>query len=562
MALLRTGILLVASAWLGATAMACDGELPVESPLSISVAAVGKWSDTLVVRDTDTLTVRISDLAQRSLEIRGVKWESSDDGIVSVQPLRPATGTSMADSLGASLSAVVTARARGRARITVSAEQEGVGRASPLEFGITVLEQWIAVSAGGAFTCALTVDLDAFCWGAAMNNQWAGLGVGNAASSGSTVPVPVFGGTKFTAISAGDTHACGVSTAGLVYCWGHNGAGALGDGTFANSRIPIVVSAAPRATSISAGKEISCITSNPATATFRQQNTFCWGFGEIRGRNPGSPVPCAVVGRNVSGVCYPRPTDAVQNASIGADPDLSAMPLRDVSAGAVHACGIHESDARIYCWGLNDFGQRGLGQVGSTVPWAMPTLGPQLGSLRAIGVSASSRATCAIGVDSLAYCWGDNSLGQAGIGTAVTPLATVTRVSTDVKFRSISTASGREIDRRIPLASAHTCAVAGTGRIYCWGSNVSGELGRTSGDFRRPDTTVTPAGGTVRFKAVSTGGGTIFVDIAGPHASAHTCALTDRGAIYCWGAQEAGKLGNGTSSVVATQVTPTRISEP
>jgi alpha-tubulin suppressor-like RCC1 family protein len=563
MAILRTITHWVGGSCLGLAVVACDRELPVESLRSISVSIAGQWQDTLVVRDTTTFAISITDDEQRSLKLRNVRWESSDERILTVQPLSPSVGTSAADSLGTRLSAVVTARARGRAQITVSAEHDGVGRAEPFTFGITVLEQWVAVSAGGTFTCGLTVDLDAFCWGGAMSNRWSGLGIGNAGSSGSAVPVPVFGGIKFTSISAGDVHACGVSTAGLVYCWGHNGGGALGDGSFANSLIPIVVTAAQRATSVSAGTEITCLTSNPASAAYLQQNTFCWGLGEIRGRNPGTPVTCVVPARFGAGNCYPRPTEAAQSGDIGSDPDRSAMPLRDVSAGAFHACAIHESNNNVFCWGQNNFGQRAL-PIGVAPVWAMPALGPLMTRFRAIAVSATTRHTCAIGVDSLAYCWGDNSHGQAGTGTVSAPIAITTRVASDVKFQSISTSSGRVGDGPTSLIGAHTCAVAVTARLYCWGSNLSGAVGRISGDLRRPDTIVTPVGGPVRWKKVTTGGGVVIGEIAGPHATAHTCGLTDRGAIYCWGATEAGKLGIGgnINNPAAPPAAPTRVVEP
>ena len=178
---------------------------------------------------------------------------------------------------------------------------------------------------------------------------------------------------------------------------------------------------------------------------------------------------------------------------------------------------------------------------------------------RGLAVSAASRHTCAVGIDSLASCWGDNSRGQAGVGRAsTTPIDVVTRVASDVKFQSIGASSGWGLS----LVTGHSCAVSVAGRMYCWGNNTLGELGRATGDFTRPDTIVTPVGGSVRWKAVAAGGGMLLDEFLGPRPSAHTCGLTDRGAIYCWGGQEAGKLGNGSNNRGGTQVTPIRIAEP
>ena len=96
-----------------------------------------------------------------------------------------------------------------------------------------------SLSAGGYHTCALTAAGAAYCWG---QNDSYQLGVGaNSTSSYRTVPTAVAGGLSLSAISAGGFHTCGLTTAGAAYCWGHNTAGELGDGTTIARAVPVAV---------------------------------------------------------------------------------------------------------------------------------------------------------------------------------------------------------------------------------------------------------------------------------------------------------------------------------
>ena len=94
-----------------------------------------------------------------------------------------------------------------------------------------------SIDCGDQFTCGLTADGTAYCWG--LN----GFGVlGNGSLVQSSVPVPVAGGHRFQSISTGDWHACAVTTDGLAYCWGRNDYAQLGDGTVSDFRsVPTLV---------------------------------------------------------------------------------------------------------------------------------------------------------------------------------------------------------------------------------------------------------------------------------------------------------------------------------
>ncbi len=92
----------------------------------------------------------------------------------------------------------------------------------------------------------------------------------------------------------------------------------------------------------------------------------------------------------------------------------------------------------------------------------------------------------------------------------------------------------------------HTCAVTTAGRAYCWGANGNGQLGNNSTTLA-----LTPA-------AVTTGGGLTTTNVASIDTGySHTCAVTTAHAVYCWGKNTNGQLGNnGTAQAkVPTAVT-------
>jgi alpha-tubulin suppressor-like RCC1 family protein len=128
--------------------------------------------------------------------------------------------------------------------------------------------------------------------------------------------------------------------------------------------------------------------------------------------------------------------------------------------------------------------------------------------------------TCAVTTGGLAYCWGANTFGQLGDGTATQQEAPVA-VSGGLTFSTVS-ATG----------ASHTCGVTSGGAGYCWGWNGSGELG--DGSTAASAVPVPVTGGLV-FAAVSAGGG-------------HTCGLTTSGSAYCWGLNDLGQLGDGTTT--------------
>ena len=196
----------------------------------------------------------------------------------------------------------------------------------------------------------------------------------------------------------------------------------------------------------------------------------------------------------------------------------SANPLTNItaiSAGEFHTCAV--VDGAAMCWGLNTHGQVGDSTTADrNVPAPVSGLGSGI-----IAISAGGQHSCALTAAGGVKCWGENSTGQLGDSTT-------TQRNTPVDVVGLSTGV-----TAVAAGWSHTCAALTAGGVMCWGANGFGQLG---------DGTTTPS--TV---PVSVAG--LPVAVAGIATSVfHTCVRTSAGAALCWGNNESGQLGNGSST--------------
>ena len=156
------------------------------------------------------------------------------------------------------------------------------------------------------------------------------------------------------------------------------------------------------------------------------------------------------------------------------------------------------------------------------------------GSCVAAGVSVSSgyAHTCAVIATGAVECVGGNTYGQLGNGTTAASLVPVVVSGLSVGARTI--AAGYN----------HSCAINASGSVSCWGLNTSGQIG--NGTVTNSATPVPVSG--LPTTAIGIGAG-----------NAHSCALTTAGAVYCWGANTYGQLGNGTTTNSPTAVAVTAL---
>ena len=194
-----------------------------------------------------------------------------------------------------------------------------------------------------------------------------------------------------------------------------------------------------------------------------------------------------------------------------------------ITAGAYHTCALL-SDRTVQCWGRNDDGQLGDGT------WSSSSTPVRVGGLTGVAaVSGGGYHTCALLGDGTVRCWGRNTEGQLGDGTTAGSLTPVQVVGIT---GAVAVSGGYE----------HTCALLGDGTVRCWGRNAEGQLG---------DGTRTGSSTPVRVVGIT---GAVAVTGGWWH---HTCALLRDGTVQCWGQNDFGQLGNGTTTGSSTPVTMT-----
>lgn len=402
-----------------------------------------------------------------------------------------------------------------------------------------------AITAGGAHTCALTETGAAQCWG---SNSWGQLGDSSLIDSPNPVAVSSLG-SGLRAISAGYGDTCAITAAGSLKCWGLNDSGELGDGSTVNRPTPVDVSGLDSGVAaISAGYNQTCAVTEAGAA-------LCWGDNhhlQIGNGYPGyraTPVNVFGLGSNIQGIssgyfhgCALTATGAAKcwgsnQSGVLGDGSETDRPIpvdvsnlsggvRQVVAGGLHSCAITLAGA-IRCWGRNSNGELGDGSTTHRTTPSVEVAG--LGS-NVQAIALGKVHTCALAESGAVLCWGDNSYGQLGDGSRIEHHLPVNVTDLAGGVRAISGGDG------------HTCALTVAGAVRCWGRNGLGQLGDGTREDRLVPVAVVGLDSGVR--AISAGG-------------VHTCALTETGAVKCWGYNSFGQLGDGST---ATRLTPITVS--
>ncbi len=199
-----------------------------------------------------------------------------------------------------------------------------------------------------------------------------------------------------------------------------------------------------------------------------------------------------------------------------------------VAAGGYHSLAIG-SDGNLYAWGQNGYGQLGDGTTterNTAVQVSLP------GGVHATAIAAGLLYSLALGSNGKVYAWGDNSFAELGDGSSAnssTPVAVSLPGTLTIK----SIAAGQY----------HALALATSGALYAWGYNNDGQLG--DGTKTTPATPV----------AVAMPSGAVSAGIAA--GGYHSLAYTTTGAVYSWGYNAYGQLGDGGTALKKNPVSVT-----
>jgi alpha-tubulin suppressor-like RCC1 family protein len=213
---------------------------------------------------------------------------------------------------------------------------------------------------------------------------------------------------------------------------------------------------------------------------------------------------------------------------------VPGVSLTSVHAGRYHTCGLQPGGS-VVCWGYNFFGQLGNRSVeGSLTP-------VEIASTRSfVAATAGNYHTCALTGEGELLCWGDNAGGQVGAIGQLEECAAVIRAC----LSSPSVVAGGFRYTAVSAGASHTCAVRVGGELYCWGSNLLGQLGDGTTESRvEPQKVLTD----LRFTNVSAGAG-------------HSCGVAEDGTAWCWGLNNFGQLGNGMSDIYSPTTVPVRVA--
>ena len=299
-----------------------------------------------------------------------------------------------------------------------------------------------------------------------------------------------------TAMAAGSGQTCAVLQTGALRCWGRNNYGQVGNNFHTDSLYPsAVVGLDSGISGVAAGGVHTC-------ALTVSGGVKCWGdnsSGEL-GNNTNT-----IGGGNVIGFAREIPT---------------------LITGNNHSCAMTDAGT-VSCWGYNDFGK--LGNAGlvdaGTYPAAQPVAG-LTSATKSLGLGNSH--SCALVTGSTpantVACWGSNQYGELGNGVTIPAAPSAIPVIVQGSQYAVAMSTG----------GTHSCLLYDyPGSIYCWGRNNRGQLG----DGTTTSSSI-PRSALSQARAIAAGG-------------EHTCALGNSSiysfAVFCWGANQSGQLGNNST---------------
>ena len=289
-----------------------------------------------------------------------------------------------------------------------------------------------SIASGGEFGCATKSDGTVACWGT----------IGSANNGNNNSFKKVYGTTAVqlpvianaVAVGIGHKHACALTSAGTVYCWGVNAKGQLGNGAPTNhasdSATPVQVSGITTATQLA-------VTTPGGCALLADGSAQCWGG--VGGRLSYGTTPQAV---DVGGT-------AVKLSGGGGSGPRSGF-----------ICATH-ADATVTCWGDSSHSKLGDNACVNRRCNTAAAPGVAVASVAtATDLSAGGFGGCVVLADKTVQCWGRNSRAEVGTGA-------------DGEHGLATTVPGVAGATAVSMGAQGTCALIAGGSVNCWGFGSS-----------------------------------------------------------------------------------------
>lgn len=449
--------------------------------------------------------------------------------------------------------------------------QLGVGNETPSETPTPVsgISSVTDFAMAGSTVCAIHngTSGDVSCWG---HGSWGKLGNGGTDNSNVPVSTGISGATK---IAAGLTHFCALLSDTTVTCWGENASGQIGNGTTSDALSPVSVPGLSDVAEISLGrvddsrKGYSCVIKSNGSV-------WCWGTnaygtlgtGEASG-NIFEPVESTIHTKKVIKLanmdrtacalyedqtmnCWGAYVDGLRGSGakkpVSSDPLDVAFPsgvkIVKLEANNNTTCALTDKDA-IYCWGFTKhlIEEEVVPTIDShSIFRETPTLigGFSVKPIKELSLSGSF--LCVLFDDNSSECLGHDRYGNLGnetVGADNLSPASLSIVPSGILALSQGSMKGTY------RGWEPNCAVLLDESIWCWGYNALGNLG--------DGTTATP-NPPLAVQVTGLSGGAVDVAVAETFA----CGLLKDGAVYCWGENVEGNLGNGSTATNSPTPTP------
>jgi alpha-tubulin suppressor-like RCC1 family protein len=441
------------------------------------------------------------------------------------------------------------------------------------------------------FAVGLTTTGNAYAWGSGLNGR-----LGDNSVTSKSTPVAVCGGHNFCKLACGYFHTVAINSVGQAYAWGVNSSGNLGNDQAIDRSTPVAVCGGHNFCEVAAGASLSLAINSSGQA-------YAWGTGGAGSLGNNSTIssvrtPVAVCGGHTfckisagglacfgltnTGVLYSwgQNNQGMLGIADGVFHRSTPVPVCgnytfcSINASTMFAATAITNDGKLYGWGYFCGFNIGSGPLSAT-PKAFTngynfcqlsvysttiffldsnnvvySTGSNTNGARGTNdiagdiisfpktlsggfsfskIASGSQHGCAITTNNVTYCWGVNVSGQLGDNTAVCKCSPVSVVG-GLSFNKIACGTN----------NSYGITTAGVG--YSWGASADGALGNNS---------TTPN----RSTPVAVCGGLTFCEISAGLGFA--VALTNTGVAYSWGRNSSGQLGDGT---IVSKSTPVLVS--